>query len=540
MKWTKRVAKQQYRESDLLIEKLAKVRGVKDLSEWLAPTEMSEHNELTLINIEELADRIIKAIKLDEKIVVFADVDLDGVCSCSIMYNYLKRLTNNVSYIHAQRSDGHGLETVKDVVESDIDLLIAVDSSTNSVEASKVVKEKGIDILVIDHHEKDVENPYVLLTNCQVGGYKNKSLSGSAMVYKVCKVLDRKLEIELSEDYIDLCAIGLIGDMMNVSEPENRYLIHKGLRNIGNKGLTALMNFVGIKNFDNIDTTSIAYRVAPMINACTRFNQIELVLELFTNEEEERILELVQKLDELNKERKKKEEKIVKEAIEKVDNRHSVAVLIDNTIDSGFRGLIAMQLVTKLKKPVLVLVKKGDVVRGSSRTYSNIPFKSLCNQTELFEHASGHEGAFGVGIKLDNLESALEKLDELLEGQVFEDEIFYDLELEAIEITENDIRQVELFSAITGSGFSKPSFLIKGVMVDEVQLMGKNKNVAKIKSNGLDLIKFKAEESIKDELKSWDELDVIGTLNINEWFNKYTKKLVTNNQVIIENYLKIQ
>lgn len=563
MKWVQRNPKKKPQKSDTIVEKLANARGIVNIDDWLNPPSSYINDPYGLDNIDEAVEKITKAIYQGKKIQIMADVDADGVFACAGMFNYLRELmdSENLSYIHSQRSKGHGVDTVippvddKDIDESvkylspDTDLLIIVDSSSNSVEGCQYIKEiLGIDIVVIDHHQVERENPYITLVNCQLGDYPNKSLSGSAMVYKVCKVIDDYIGIENADSFMDLAVIGLISDMMNIKVKENRYLIYQGLKNVTNFGLKELLRQSKVSTDDDISTTTISFKVSPAISSCTRYDKIELAINLLTSTDLEDIVATAKKMMKLNQQRKDEEATIVKSALDNVVNDHNVAYLIDDEIGSGFRGLVAMQLVQKLNKPVIVLKEyKNDdgeeVYGGSGRTLGQLPLKSLLEETKQFNWCQGHEGAFGLEIKKDNLSEAMAKMDEMLNEDDLEEIVYYDLELDVEDITEMDVIDVEKFSLISGQGFPTPKFKIKGLMVGSRNVLGKNKDTIKIECDSMACMKFKVDSTYAtDIVEALDEdpfgveIEVVGSLNLNKFFNYGLRKLIVTSQVLIDDY----
>jgi single-stranded-DNA-specific exonuclease len=561
MKWVKRQRVREPQEGQTLLEQLGEIRGIKNMNDWLNPSEKFWLNPYTLENIDQACERIVKAIHFKEKITIMADVDADGIFSCAIIYNYIKNIIDDMDkifYIHAQRSSGHGLETVLEEdrsegvvvpIPEDTDLLIIVDSSSNSVEECKQIKEQyGLDIVIIDHHEVDKENPHALIVNCQLGNYENKSLSGSAMTLKVCTVLDEYLGIESADDFYDIACIGLISDMMDVDNFENRFIINKGLKQLRNEGLLALLYQNKVNTYGGLSVSDISFKVTPIVNACTRYDKIELALELFTSDDEDRLKELAKEMVKINEKRKAEESEIVDQAKKEVDVSHKVAVLIDNDIGSGFRGLIATQIANKLDKPTLVLkyIEKTKEYHGSARSIRNIDFKKLIDITGDFMYAQGHAKAFGVGIKKEKLEEALNALDQLLDDEAEEEYVLYDLEIEAKDIDEDLIKQAEKFNRITGMNCPKAIFLVTGLVVEERELLGKKKKeTVKIHcDNDLFLMKFKVnedyakdvEEAILDDNNFIIEMNVVGELNLNEWYNFGKKAVIKNNQIFITDY----
>lgn len=563
MEWIKREPVIAPNKKDSLLKQLADIRGIVNINDWLNPSEKFWLNPYNLENIDQACERIVKAIYNNQKITIMADVDADGIFSCAIMYNYIKPLLENeenLSYIHAQRSSGHGLETVmEDDAEEDTgiiipipqetELLIIVDSSSNSVEECKKIKEEyNLDIVIIDHHEIDQENPHALIVNCQMGNYKNKSLSGSAMALKVCTVLDDYLGIEEADNYFDLASIGIVSDLMDVDSFENRYIINKGLRQLKNQGLLALLTKNKVNLYYGLSVSDISYKVTPIVNACTRYDKIELALELFTCEDEDREKELAKQMIKINDMRKEEESEIVEKALQTIINDHKVAILIDNKIGSGFRGLIATQIANKFDKPTFVLKynEKTKEYHGSARSIRNIDLKNLVEITGDFMYAQGHAKAFGIGIKEEKLGEALETLDELLNDESNEEFTIYDLELIANDIDEELIKETEKFNRITGMNCPKAIFKVTGLVAEEREMLGKKKKeTVKITCDGnLFLMKFKVneeyaidiEEALNDDDNFLVELEVVGELNLNEWYNFGKKEVVKSNQIFITDY----
>jgi single-stranded-DNA-specific exonuclease len=564
MKWIQRQAKKKFNDDDLIIDKLAKIRGIYNLNEWINPPKKFVHSPYTLDNIDEAVQKIIHAVGNKLKIVVVADIDTDGVCSTGIMYNYLKTLTKDISYIHAQRSEGHGVEKVIDKIEEDVHLVLIVDSSSNSVEGCKLLKEMGKEVVIIDHHIMDTHNPYALIVNCQQGGYANKDLSGSAMCYKVCQVLDEYLDLDMADDFLDLTAVGLVGDMMSVWNMENRYLIYNGINKIDNLGIKEILNQSNIDYKDGITSTNISFKIAPIIGACSRFDRIELALELVTTDDVDRAKELTKIMIEMNENRKKEQKGTVEEIVKGIevredDTKNNIIVIISNDIDSGFRGLVATEIVEVYSKPVFVVSriedKKTKKVKygGSARSVGVIPLKSMCEDSGYFNFATGHEQAFGVEFTEENFENIIKYFNENLEADDLQKVVEYDLELHVDDIDDMDIKQVEKFSKIVGQGFSEPKFKIKGIIVDEKStkklgshvraVMGKNLDTVKINCEGdFALMRFRTNEKYAEDIHNFyysnfiTELTVVGSLNLNKFYNFGTKRTEITKQVFLEDY----
>lgn len=558
LKWIKR-NNVKINDDALIIEKLAKVRGIKNVKEWMNPHSNNLHSPYSLLNIDEAVSTIIKAIHKDEVIRIVADIDTDGVCSTAIMYNYLKELTNNIHYIHSQRSEGHGVETVLDQIGDDVQLVIIVDSSSNSVDECKKLQDRGIKVVIIDHHKISKPNPYAILVNCQMGDYPNKHLSGSAMCYKVCQVLDEYLNIEMADNFLDLTAIGLVGDLMDIKVMENRFLIYNGMNRIVNLGVKEILEQSKIDFSDGIKSTDISFKIAPIIGACSRLDRIELAIECLTSDDEIRVEELTKQMIEMNEERKRELKSLIEEAKKNIEsdnvNTNNVIIYVKDDISSGYRGLVAQGIVEEYSKPTFILYhnKKKGVYMGSGRSVGVIPLQSLCEDSGLFNYAQGHEGAFGVEFPEENLHEIISYFNSTLDSTDLQKVIEYDLELDASEIEELDIKEIEKFSKIVGQGFPEPKFLIRGLVAEEAYtkklgnhvraVMGSNNDTIKINcENAFALMKFRSNENYALDIEEHfsnnfiTEIDVIGTLNLNRFYHGGLKRWVITKQIFLDDY----
>lgn len=205
-----------------------------------------------------------------------------------------------------------------------------------------------------------------------------------------------------------------------------------------------------------------------------------------------------------------------------------------------------MQLTSKLKKPAFVLTfnEEKNEYHGSARSIGQINLKEYCQLTGDFLYCQGHEKAFGVGIKTEKFEQALEGLDQIIENNESEEIIEFDLELEASEITEELIQDVEKFARITGQGVPQPKFLIHDIVIQSGEMLGKKvKETLKLNcENDLSIMKFKTDteyanhffEAIEDHFLV--EADVVGTLNLNRFYHFGKKELIITKQIFMEDY----
>lgn len=554
IEWRQKKPKILFDKHDHIHKKLARIYGIDDLQRFLHPTEDELFNPKLLKNIDLARDRILKAIHRNERISIFADVDNDGICSASIMFNYLRLHTDNVSYFCNQRSEGHGLANSLHLVPKNTNLLIVVDSSSNDTEQCKILKSKGIDIIILDHHVIEQQNPYCILVNPQACDYPNKSISGSVVAWKMCKELDEAFDINLSDDFVDLAAIGLLGDQMNILEYENRYIVQYGLRNIRNKGIKALISEFG-KEKNKLSSTDVLFNIAPALNSACRLDRIEIALSLLTEEDPKKVKKLAREVIELNNERKIAQARYYNELVNQLNENDKCVVVINNSIGAGYRGLLAGDLFNKVKRPVMVLSESDDGTYKGSYRSGDYNLKAVLNSIPQVIYAAGHTNAGGVSFKKDDLIHVQKQLNDLLPS--FNEKqkcLEYVLEFDIEEITEDLIRDIEEFYQINGNGFDIGLFKINNVFILDKQVLGRDRNTIKLgvcsakiakkhESWGYDsldpshyLMKFRTSTGYIGDECIHKEVSVLGTLNLNIYKNQRTGKLTKTKQIFIEDY----
>ena len=538
--WKKKNQLIEYDKDDDILSKLASINGIEDLQSWLKPSEEDCFSPYSLENISEAVDKIIDAINRGLNITTFGDIDSDGITSLVMIVGYLRKIVKNpklIKFTHAQRSEGHGIETMIDQEFPETDLLIIVDSSTNSVDGCGYFVDLGMDIIVLDHHPSNVYNPYALIVNPQMCDYGNKELSGAGVVYKVLQVLDDKLNEDYAFEFIDLAGLGIYGDVMSMAIPENRWFVYNSLKNVTNYGLQALLKNSGI--FD-LKATDYGFTIVPIVNACARLDKIELIIELLLCDNPEDAKELAKQCIKLNKLRKKMQKELSDELIPEVDPSKKVSIIITNKSSKGFNGLIATNVAEKFQRPCLIMTHtKSGMVEGSVRSYNDFDLRKFLDDSGLFEYCSGHGASFGVGFKFENLEKIDIYIQEQLDVKSFEQKenvIYYDLEIDDEDITEEFIKKVAYFNFVSGKGFREAKFLIKNYTVEERKLLGANEDTIKL-TGARDLIamKFKTNSNYADETE-FSSIDMIGTLNINKWYHRGLREWVRNNQIFMEDF----
>ena len=560
MKWIQRTPKVKPSKNDTVIEQIAKIRGIQDPDRFLNPTAEELHDPYLMKNIEEASNRIIKAIGDKERIVVSYDPDADGMTSATIMLRYLKNYTDNVDYIYGERNDGHGIAEMLKVSElneekhadriahnkantdkiREADLVILIDSSSNDADACKFIREKlNTEIIILDHHAIERDNPHVLMVNPQQEGdeYPNKQLSGAGVVFKVLQVMEDTLDSVDVWQYIDLVAVGMYADIMRVDGLENRYLIMQGLRNIKNAGLARILKGGKVNTYNGIKGDAIGFTIAPLLNGVARMDDIKLGIDILMEDDDKVCMKLRLKMFKLNELRKEKQKKIVEQYLKNVDSSKKVLIVTDEQSSKGFNGIVAQQLSDKYKRPVIVgRIHKGTL-SGSFRSYNNFKFKKFLQAFDGEIEALGHEGAGGIVIsvdELDNLETYFQRHMPSLEDT--EPTVVYDLEFDVSEVNDY-LRDVEKFNLLAGSGFPRVIVRINGITVDEAECIGATRETVKINTfDDMGLIKFRVDDQYASELSTFDMIEAVGNLAMNEFYNFGLKQMVRTPQLMIEDY----
>lgn len=265
------------------IEQVLLNRGIQDVHHYLNTVDTDILSPLDLDNIENGAKLLVSHIAQGSKVLVIIDSDCDGYCSSAILINYLNNLfpafvQNNISY-KPHSGKQHGI--ILDMIPNDVKLIIAPDSASSDYEQHEELAKQGVDILILDHHEAPEISQYACVINNQLCDYANKALCGGAIVYKFCCYLDSLMGTDYAQNYIDLVALSLVADMMDLREFETKHLISLGLKHIVNpyfKGMTIKNEYsLGGK----VTPFGVAFYIAPYVNAVTRSGTMDEKIVLF-------------------------------------------------------------------------------------------------------------------------------------------------------------------------------------------------------------------------------------------------------------------
>ncbi|MFO7733540.1 MAG: single-stranded-DNA-specific exonuclease RecJ, partial [Candidatus Aminicenantes bacterium] len=369
----------------------------------------SMHDPYLMKGMARAVERIHEAIGKSEKILIFGDYDVDGVLSTVMLMKALRSLGAEVDYFIPERlTDGYGLKAdhVSVPVERGAGLVISVDCGIKAVEFTARAAEKGIDVIVTDHHRPGDTLPdavAVLDPVLEDSGYPDPGLAGVGVAFKLIQaLLERAGKGAQLPHYMKLVSIGTVADVAALKGENRLFVKHglKGLSSVANTGLRSLIEACGLAN-RKISESDLGFRLGPRINAAGRMGQTDLAVRLFFSETSEESAALVRKLDELNGLRQRTEEKIFNEARDKVedkglDGRYKCLVLGSEAWHRGVIGIVASKLKDHFHRPVLLFAYEDGKAHGSGRSVSDVPLIELLDECRhLFLSYGGHKYAVG-------------------------------------------------------------------------------------------------------------------------------------------------
>lgn len=377
-----------------------KIRG------FLEPNVLKDlHDPFLMIDMKKAVIRIIKAIMNKEKILIFGDYDCDGITSTSLLYLALRKFKGEVTYRLPLRSEGYGLSAdAMKQIDEDISLVITVDNGTSSHEAMMVAKEKGIDVIVTDHHE--ILGPY---PNCYAfinpkrhdNKYPFTSLSGAGVALKIVQALyiaaKRKFDLDF-HSYLELATLGTIADLMPIID-ENRVICSHGLRIMNLKPHPVFKRIFEKSFIKIVDSSSVGFTLGPILNSCGRIGDPNIAVDILTKAEiKESQIDSLIKLNSKRKELTNHQFILAENQIKHKKLHNDKVIVVFGDFHNGIIGIIASKITEKYKKPSIVISTTGT---GSARSVNGSGF-SIINvikhSSHLLKKYGGHQAAAGLSI----------------------------------------------------------------------------------------------------------------------------------------------
>lgn len=534
------------------------------------------HEAREMKDLEKSVDILREKIKAQNKIRIVGDYDVDGVISIYILYSALKRCNGNVDYEIPDRiKDGYGINMniIKQAKEDGVDTILTCDNGISAIDQIKYAKELGITVIVTDHHdipfvekENNVREFISLSADAVVNpkqsecNYKFKQLCGAGVAFKLVEILYETFNIDKKECYkfIEFLAIATVCDVVDLVD-ENRIFVKKGLELINsttNLGLQELIRECELTE-KTLSVYHLGFIIGPCINASGRLDSAKRGLKLLLSDDEEEAVRLAKELVKLNEDRKDMTMNGVEAAVEIIEKsgmiNDKVFVIYIPDIHESLAGIIAGRIKEKYNVPTLVITKAEHGVKGSGRSIEEYNmFEELIKCKDLLEKFGGHPMAAGFSLKEENIDEFRRRLNEntILKDEDLLRKVTIDsvLPLDAINYDViNDLERLEPF----GKSNSKPLFAERNINLLRATILGKNRNVLKLKlktrmNKALDAIYFGDIEKFEEEVSSkygneelqklyngeynHVNLDLVFYPNVNEYNGN------TTIQIVIQNY----
>lgn len=526
---------EKFKISELLATVLVNRNIVEDddVELFLNPTRNDFHDPYLMPDMKPAVQRIINAIKNNEKTIIYGDYDVDGITSITVLSKFLKERGLNVeSYIPNRLNEGYGLNkaAIKKIADEGFKLIITVDCGISGTEEVEYAYNLGMEVIVTDHHEPLDELPKALaVIDCKRkdSKYPFNSLAGVGVAFKLIQAIGLELKIDEKEylKYLDIVAIGTISDIVPLVD-ENRVIAKLGLKLIEvtrSPGVRALLNAAGYKE---INSNTVSFGIAPRINACGRMGHEREALDLFLTENIVEANRITNTLNEYNKNRQSIEKRIFEEVVAKIESEHldkkNSIVLGAENWHHGVIGIVASKVTELYFKPSILVCFEGNEGKGSGRSIPGFDLHAaLCATSNYLEKYGGHEMAVGLSLKRDKFENFRKAFEEKAE-QAHTEEIVpvikIDKEIELKDISLESVKSLNLLEPF-GEANKTPIFIYRNLRIDSIRALSEGKHLKltlKDKNTIINAIGFNM-GSYSEEYQLGDKIDVIGVLEINSF-----------------------
>ena len=547
---------------DPVIARLIRNRDIQDMKEirsYLYGTLAEIPSPWKMKDMERAVQILQKKITQKKKIRIIGDYDIDGVTATCILLKGLKRLNANVdTYIPDRVKDGYGMheQLIDKALEDGIDTILTCDNGIAAAAEIEYAKKEGLTVIVTDHHDipfRDTEDGRIWIipkadavvnpkqNDCL---YPNKNICGAVVAWKLIWALYERLGIDRDEiwDFLELAAIATVGDVMDL-QGENRIIVKEGLKKLSSTSFEGLKALICVNNLEGAEITAyhVGFVIGPCINASGRLDTAARSLELLLADNMEDAMKLADDLYDLNQSRKAMTEQGKEQAIQSIEENNlgkdRVLVVYLPDCHESLAGIIAGRIREAYNKPVFVLTKGADGVKGSGRSIEAYSmYEELVKCSDLLTQFGGHPMAAGLSMEEKNVELFRRRLNDncTLTEQDLIPQIMIDVPMPISYLSKKLTEQLKVLEPF-GKGNSKPLFAQKNLRAVGIRVFGRNRNVAKmllIDENGIkmDAVYFGEAQEFVDFVQAHDTISVTYYPEINVFQGR------ENLQVVIKNY----
>jgi len=478
--------------ADLLVKR--NLSDVEKARSFLYPRIDRLSSPLSIPGMKEAAARIKKAIDLQEKVIIYGDYDVDGICSITILKEFLDKFLPQVGYYIPNRfQEGYGLnpDAIREIHSRGCELLITVDCGIASVEEVELAYRLGMEVVITDHHQPGSVLPEAeAVVNPKLVPDTGNELAGVGVAFYLIRALCQVFSGIDPLQWLDLVALGTVADIVPLTG-DNRILVTEGMKRLketGRPGLRALIESAGLRSCE-LQYWHLGFILAPRLNAAGRMEDARSAVELLLSNSETEAKILADKMTVLNSTRQGIEAGILKEAQAEASLRvargEKVLVVAGEGWHQGVLGIVANRLVDGFGRPVLLISWEGDKGKGSGRSTPGFDLFQALNQCrDYLERFGGHQQAAGVELQRSQLDALRLALNEAAAAALKEEEgethIVIEGELELHEITRELARELLLLEPF-GPGNASPVFVLRSAAILNPQAVGKNKEHLKFR-----------------------------------------------------------
>ena len=519
------------------------------------------HSWKLLKGVDTALDILLDKIREGKKIRIIGDYDIDGVCSTYILLTGLSHSGACVDVdIPDRMKDGYGIskELIDLAFEAGTDTIVTCDNGISAIEQIAYAKSLGMTVVVTDHHEIPYEEledgsvrtflpdaDAIVNPKQQDCPYPFKGICGAMVAYKVICGLYERMGFGASdlEELMEFAAIATVGDVMDLQD-ENRIMVKEGLKRIAHTQNLGLKALIHVNNLEDRPLTAyhIGFVIGPCMNASGRLSTAKRALNLLLCRDQEEAAALAEDLKALNDSRKDMTAKGVEEAAEMVENtslrEDRVLVIYLPDCHESLAGIIAGRIRERYSKPVFVLTKAEEGVKGSGRSIESYHmFRELTKCRELLAKFGGHPMAAGLSLPEENVEPFRRMLNEncTLTEEDMAEKVLIDVPMPISYVNMPLIRQLSLLEPF-GKGNTKPLFAQKNVRIENCRVFGKNRNVVKMKlydENGCEAegVWFGDGDAFAERIKEKNRWSVAYYPSINAYNGRESIEIIVQNYI---------
>lgn len=546
---------------DPVIARLIRNRDVQDMEairSYLHGTLKELPSPWKMKDIDKAVEILKKKITQKKRIRIIGDYDIDGVTATCILLKGLRRLGADVdTYIPDRVKDGYGMheQLIDKALEDRIDTILTCDNGIAAAEEIAYARKEGITVIITDHHDvpfRDTENGRMWIipeadavinpkqSDCP---YPNKNICGAVVAWKMIWALYEVSGIEKNEiwNFLEFAAIATVGDVMDL-QGENRIIVKEGLKKLSNTSYEGLKALIRVNNLEGADITAyhVGFVLGPCINASGRLDTAARALELLCADNLDMAMKLADDLYDLNQSRKAMTEQGKEQVIQAIENSQMnedrVLVVYLPECHESLAGIIAGRIREAYNKPVFVLTKSSEGVKGSGRSIEAYSmYEELVKCRDLLTQFGGHPMAAGLSMEEKNVEAFRRRLNEncTLTEQELIPKIMIDVPMPISYLTKQLTEQLKVLEPF-GKGNTKPLFAQKNLRAVGIRILGRNRNVAKMllmdeHGNKMDAVYFGEASEFVTFVQTHETISVTYYPEINVYQGRETLQIVIKN-----------